>query len=228
MKSNIFIQTVNYQRLTAMCDDLLSVALGVEMAAVVAPAGRGKTIAAERLFSQNPQTVYILYQEDWSYTALLREIVFRLCGTRPRSRERCVEMIQNDLATKRRVIMIDEADRMNLKCLNVIRNLHDICKNPIMLIGEEDLKAKLMRERRLTSRVRSVLDFEPATQADITVFYMQAIGQRITPEQTSKLLRHSHGDFRNILTDALSAERKMKASGLTAITDKLVDEVIKG
>jgi len=224
---NIFINTKNYQRTTALCDELLGACLGVEMAAVVGRAGRGKTTAAERIYTTNPNTVYVLYHEAWSFSELLREITFRLCGTRPRYRQVCFEMIQTEIGNRRRIIMVDEADRMGLKVLNVLRNIHDVCNTPILLIGEEDLKNKLGRERRLISRLRDTVSFEAVCQADVTVWYRQSMDMQVPPDLAAKLLRHSQGDFRNVLTDALAVERIMRASGIRAITERIVDEVCK-
>lgn len=224
---DIFIPTQNYQKTKELCDELLGPALGVEMSAVIGRAGRGKTTVSERIFANNKDTVYVLYQEDWSYTELLREITFRLCGARPRYRQTCSQMIQNELAARRRIIMVDEADRMNLKCLNVLRNIHDLYSTPVLLIGEENLRTTLGKERRLISRLRSTIAFEPVGQADVVVFYKQAIDIPLAPEMAARLLRHAEGDFRTVLTDAVEARRIMKASGIDSITDKIVDEICK-
>lgn len=223
-----FIATQNYQKMAAICEDLLGASLGVEMAAALGRAGRGKTTVAKRIYATNKHTVYVLYHEDWSYTELLREIAFRLCGTRPRFRQACFEMIQNEMATHRRIIMVDEADRMNLKCLNVLRNIHDVCNTPVLMIGEEDLRNKLNSERRLISRLRNILPFESVSNADVVVFFKQALGQMITAEMAERLLKHSAGDFRNVLTAGVAIERMMKASGITAVTDRLVDAACNG
>lgn len=226
-KEDVFVPTVNYQKMKSLCDELLGPALGVELSAVLGRAGRGKTTAAEKIFTNNPQTVYVLYQEGWTFLELLREIAFRLCGLRPRFRQVCFEMIQKELASHRRVIMVDEADRMNLKCLNILRNIHDICKVPIMLIGEESLEGNLRTERRLISRVRNTIVFEPVTQADVVVFYSDSIEQKLTPDMAAALLKYSGGDFRRVLTSAVQAERIMKASGMSTITDAVVKEICK-
>jgi len=224
---DIFINTQNYQRMTALCDELLGASLGVEMAAVVGRAGRGKTTAAERIYTTNPNTVYVLYHEAWSFSELLREITFKLCGTRPRFRQQCFEMIQTEIGNRRRIIMVDEADRMNLKVLNVLRNIHDVCKTPVLLIGEEELNNKLSRERRLISRLRDMVSFGPVNQADVVVWYRQAMDMQVPGDLAAKLLNHAQGDFRNVLTDALAVERIMQASGIGAITERVVDEVCK-
>jgi DNA transposition AAA+ family ATPase len=222
-----FVPTQNFQRTQALCDELLNSALGVEMAAITGRAGLGKTTAAERLFTHTKNAVYVLYQEKWKYLELLREITFKLCGTRPRYRQTCFEMIANELAVSRRIIMVDEADSMNLTCLNVIRNIHDVLHVPVLLIGEDTLLTKLNKERRLKDRLRASIAYQEVSQADVVVFYAKLLRQKLTSEHTARLLKHAGGSFRRVLTDAVKAERIMKSSGLSVITDAVVEAVLK-
>lgn len=223
-----FVPTRNHQRFMDLCDELLDgPCLGVECAAVTGPAGRGKTTSAQKIFSVNENTIYCLYQESWSHIELLRDITFRLCGVRPRFRQVCFDMIQNEMADKRRIILVDEADRMPLKCLNILRNIHDICKIPVVFIGEDELKPKLARERRLMSRLRDTIEFGPITQADIVVFFRQSLDAQLPGKSAVKLLQYSKGDFRNVLTQAVKTERIMKASGIAKLTERIVDEICK-
>ena len=224
----VFIATQNFQKTQALCEELLSSALGVEMAAVTGRAGLGKTTAAERLYATNKNTVYVLYQEDWNYLELFREIIFALCGRRPRYRQTCFEMIVNEMAARRRIIMVDEADRMPMKCLNGIRNIHDKLRVPILLIGEDALSTKLNTEGRLKDRLRASIAYQEVSQADVVVFYAQSLRQKLSSEHTARLLKHAGGSFRRVITDAVSAERIMKASGLSVITDAVVDAVLQG
>ncbi len=220
-----FIDTVNFQRMSALCEELVGPVLGVEMGAVKGSTGYGKTTSGQRIFATNKNVIYCLYHESWSHIELMREITFRLCGKRPRFRQACFEIIQEEMAERRRIIMIDEADRLSLKCLNVLRNLHDCCQIPVLLIGEEALKQKLEREPRVISRFRTILTFEPASEADIIVFYKKAAGIQIQPEQARKLLKSANGNFRNVIIDAVAIERMMKASSVERVTDRMLDAV---
>lgn len=222
---DVFIPTQNFQRFQALCDELLQSTVGIEMAAVMGRAGRGKSTAAEREVTMNPKTVYVRYEERLSHVGLIREICFAIAGARPRSTQVCFEMIQEELSRVRRIIMIDEADRLSMKHLNVCRDFHDVCKVPVILIGEEPLRGRLARERRMISRIRQELMFEPVGQGDVTVFYRKMLEKSVTPEQAATLLRHAQGDFRNILKDAIAVERIMEASGMKEITDPIILKV---
>ena len=229
MITDCFVPTVNFQRFEALCNELLNSSVGIEMAAVTGPAGRGKTTSAERVVVQNPATIYVLYEQEMgaSIPALYRAIAFRLTGQRLHTTSACSQAIKEELAYSRRLIMVDEAESMGARQLNALRNLHDTCRVPVLLIGEKSLKAKLARENRLLSRTRSLLEFAPVSQMDLVVFYKSALGLTLPAELAVKLLRHSGGDFRPAIKDALAVERLLKANSLSEITAKVVDEVCK-
>jgi DNA transposition AAA+ family ATPase len=226
---DVFLPTKNYQKTVELITELIESPTGVEMGVVVGQAGRGKTTAAERIYTESKHAIYCLYQEGWNYLDLLREIAFRLSGQRPHFRQKCFEIIQNELAIMRRVIMVDEADRMPLKVLNGMRNIHDICNSGVVLIGEEALTSNLKRERRLISRIRNTVHFGPVQSQDVFIFFNQAVGVKLTPDQGNKILRHSQGDFRRVLTSAITVERLMKVNDIDGpnIPDKVVDEVVR-
>lgn len=120
---------------------------------------------------------------------------------------------------------MDEADRMSLRHFNTLRDLHDVLKAPIVMIGEESILTQLERERRLKSRVAYEIRFEPIGQVDVAAFYRAAMNQGLTTKQAVTLARHSGGDFRRVINDAIQIERTMKASGLRDVTDELVKEI---
>jgi len=226
VKADVFIPTRNYQRLEELVIDLLASSVGVEMAAVIGRAGRGKTTATERIIAQNQHTVYVSVEETWSVPKMIRELAFRLAGTRPGNTEKSVDLIKIELGEKRRAIMVDEADRLTLRHLNALRDFHDHCQAPVVLIGEEPLRAKLNRERRLISRTRVELEFGGVSQADLIVFYREALDLALSKQHAPALLKHSWGDFRRVIKDALALEKIMKTSGLGEISDQIVKEVI--
>jgi len=227
MNNDVFIATTNFQKTQTLVSDLLGPATGVDIAAIVGPAGRGKSFITERIYTNNINTLYVLYQEKWSHIELIREITFRLSGTRPRLRQTCFDIIQDEIRERRRLIMVDDGDRANSACLNVLRNIHDILKVPILVIGEPFLERKILREKRLRSRTREMLFYSPVSPADVNVFFRKTLGATLTPSQTEKLSKYCEGDFRPLLTASIRAERFMAASGISAMTDRVVDAICK-
>jgi len=197
------------------------------MGAVIGRAGRGKTTAAQRIYAQTDRVCYILFQELWTPVDMIREIGFSLAGLRPTRRDLAMSLIESELVRERRLIIVDEADRASISALNALRNIHDMYHAPLLLVGEEDLHRKLDRERRLISRMREVIRYDPLGQKDLIIFYAQAIGVRIEAGMAQKFMAHSGGDFRTILTDALKVERLMRANSMDQITQAVVDAVCK-
>jgi hypothetical protein len=175
----------------------------------------------------NRSVVYIRFEDRLTHIGLIREIAFALGGIRPSRTQECADVIRDELSRSRRLIMVDEADRMSLRHLNTLRDIHDTCGSPIVLIGEEPLRSKLARERRLISRTREMLIFGPVTQPDVVVFYRAALQQDVAGEWAADLVRHSEGDFRVVIKDAIKAERYMEANGIRRITADVIREVIR-
>lgn len=227
MKENVFVPTKNYQKFERLCQELMESRFGIEMAAVTGAAGRGKTTAAERVISQNAGTIYVLYERTMggSIPMLFRAVSFRTTGIAYRSTEQCVNAIKEELRGARKLIMVDEADGLTIRQLDSLRNLHDTCGAPILLIGEDSLGGKLASQGRLMSRTREVLAFEKVSQVDVAVFYKEAFGQTLPKESIPKLMRHAGGDFRNILKDALAVERILETEGLGEINERVVNAV---
>jgi len=156
---------------------------------------------------------------------VLREITFELCKVRPSRSEACLNLIGGEMAKKRRLIIIDEADLLPPLILEMLRNLNERFACPVMFIGEEELKAKVEKKRRISSRMRHRMEFEPVTQVDIHLFFLKALNIKIAPEVSAVIHKHSKGDWRPVITTALALERALKANNLKEITQQLVKDV---
>jgi len=224
---DVFISTGNFQKFEAVFNDLRANRYGVDMAAAIGRAGRGKTTACQRLATQYAEAIYVRPLDFGSPVAVLREVAFAVGGVRPRATAACYDVMKSELSNGARVIIVDEADRLGLKHLNALRDVSDHFTAPVILVGEEPLAHKLRQERRLYSRLRDTLTFGPITPPDVLFFYRRALRQALTPAQSARLARHGEGDFRLVIKDALKAERIMTATGLKEINDRVVDEVCK-
>jgi DNA transposition AAA+ family ATPase len=222
---DVFIPTQNYQRCKEACDEIMTDAHGLEMVVAVGRAGRGKSTAVWKITAQNDAAVLVPYQEWMTPVGLLRELAFHLSGVRPYTMRRVRDSLETELSRRRRLLIVDEADRMSLRHLNALRDLHDEFCCGVVLVGEEPLLTRLAQERRLKSRVRTQVAFSPAEQQDVVAIYRQALHVVLRAEHAQKLTRHSGGDFRIVVRDALEIERMMRVSAIPEITDGIVAEV---
>lgn len=224
----VFIPTKNYNRFQALVADLFNSTIGVEMAPVIGRAGRGKTTAAMRLVANNADIKYIRYEGGWTTKAMMQEIAFELTGSRPKTTQMAREAAKSSLLAKRRVLLMDEADRLSVNLLNCLRDFHDICAVPVILIGEKMLLDRLATERRLKDRCVPHLSFEPVGVAEIIVLYKQLFQQEIEKKWAMDLYKHcENGEFRLIMRDAQTISRKMKASDIKEISGALIKDVCK-
>jgi len=225
---NEFIVTENVSRFNDICAELESEEslIGPSLAMVTAPAGRGKSEAAKHYAIQN-STIYLPPFNTRSPLMLLREITFELCAAKPGRLEACLTLISEEMARERRLVIIDEADLLPMKILEMIRNVNERCACPILLLGEQDLRGKIANRRRIASRIRRQMEFGPITQPDIVLFFRKALQIALAPEGAAMLQRYSKGDWRPVLTKGIEIERAMKASGLTELPLDLLKELLR-
>lgn len=223
-----FIRTGNTKQFDEMCAEMTSSMslIGPSLAMVTGPAGRGKTETA-RHYAVNSDAIYIPPMNIRSPAMVLRELSFELAGMKPTRSEACLAIIGEEMAKNRRLVIIDEADLLEMKCLEMLRNLNERFACPIMLIGEEELKGKIGSRRRLASRIRRRMSFGPVSREDITFFLHSSLGVKAAADVTSEIHKHANGDWRPVLTTAIAIERTMKTSGINTITVEMVHDAIK-
>lgn len=223
-----FVETHNTQKFAAICDELLapSSLIGPSLALVTGPAGRGKTEAARQYAIHNNAIVYLAPMLTRTPAMLLREICFDLAGVRPTRTDNCLEILGDEMSKKRKLIIIDEADLLEIRCLELLRNVNESFACPVLFIGEDELKRKIGTRRRLFSRVRHHLDFKPINQIDIVCLFKAALDNKISAEVAAEIHKYALGDWRPVLSVAVALERALKTSNLNGISLGMVKDVI--
>jgi hypothetical protein len=108
----------------------------------------------------------------------------------------------------------------------MLRGVNERCSLPVLLVGEEGLKAKTDQVPRLRSRIRKpVVLFEEATEVDVAAYYMQAAGISIGRDIATALARHARGGFRTVVNEAGELARMANASGIRTVTEALVRQL---
>ncbi len=224
-----FISTQNVQAVNALCDDLLdfSTSLNASIGMVVGSAGYGKTTTLQHFASTHDSATYILYMEGYTLVGLCRAIAEELIGTSGRTYLENLALIDRATSAVRKLIIIDEADRMPIRFLEGLRNINERCGAPIVLSGEESLTAKMATQPRLRSRVRKPeIKFLPLNHIDVATFYEEATGLAIAEDEgiCMQLLKWANRDFRTLVNDAQHICRIMTTHGLTELTAEVLNE----
>ena len=225
VKPYVFITTENVRKFNALADELLdpSTDLTSSIGVVIGRAGRGKTVAARHYAVMHRDAVYVLYVDGFSLVDVAREIAFELGGVRPRTFRACLNVIEDALqASNRRLVIIDEADKMPRKYLEMLRGINERAALPIVLVGEEPLRRALEQERRLKSRTRRIVIFDPISIPDVYAYYKMALDVELAPDVADALWRRAKGDFRMAVRDAIAVARIMNTNRLVAVTSDVI------
>ena len=121
---------------------------------VIGTAERGKTHTARRYADSHPDACYALYIEGSARVQLLRDAREALANVRPITFGTCLSLIHETCKQRRRLIIIDEADKLPVSFPELLRGVNERCAMPILLAGEEGLKYKADGVPRLRSRIR--------------------------------------------------------------------------
>lgn len=227
---NRFIPTENTMALDELARDLLDPAttLNASIGIVYGHAGYGKTTAVKHFCATTSTATYMLYITGDTLSGLVRQIAKTLGGEPRRAFEDNKEYLKTATCVYRKLIVVDEADRLPLKSLESLRGLNEYCSLPMIFIGENALLGKMAALPRLESRIRNrPLEFQPMTEVDAQMFYYHAVGLDLAENHmaVSRLLKISHGDFRLFVNDAHRLVSMLNANGRTEITKEVIDAV---
>lgn len=222
MNHEIFIETSNVTKFRKGSASLINTEKGkAGMMVVQGPAGRGKTVCAKEWHGNN-DSVFLRVWGSWSEAALWRALCHEFCGEKPRSISTSQDLILDEINRLRRTIIIDEADRLSLRTLDNLRDLHDHTSCPMVWIGEENMMTKISSMSRTSSRVMQVVKFGPVTPEDIMLYAMQSAALEVTPEACHTLTKIARGSFRLVYGYMLKLEEYAKVQGENRIDNAVV------
>lgn len=222
-----FIRTDNvtrFQTAVARMEDYENGQPGISLA--WGQAGRGKTVAVENYYAEHGG-IYLDVWEDWTQAAFLQALCFEVCGLRPRGSNLCKVKIVENLRNDPRTIFVDEADRLHIKRIEDLRDIHRATGCSVVLVGEEELLGLLSERRRIWSRVIEEIEFKAVSVMDISQYGIAAADLDLTPEACSLILKHSEGDFRLVRNMMQMLEQAAKAKQTDVADAPMVQAVVK-
>ena len=225
---DVLVLTPSVSRFKALADDLASPdgTMSSSIGMAIGTAERGKSHTSKWYVQENSNAAYVLYVDGSTKTQLLRDIGDAVAHTRPHSFGECLMVLEENCRYTRRLVIIDEADKLPVRFLEIIRAVNERCQLPFLLVGEEGLKTKTDRVPRLRSRIRNpIVLFERAHAVEVAAYYHEAAGIDISQEVAERLVRHAQGGFRSIVNDSIAISKMSKASGLSTITENMLDKL---
>lgn len=189
------------------------------MACFYGPSGYGKTTAAV-WNANNVNAHQVQVKSVWSRkylcTAIARELGLPATGTIATM----VDQIAEALMRSGNPLIIDEADYLvNNTLIEVVRDIYESSRAPVILIGEELLPQKLAKWERVHGRM---LDWVPAQPADLREVGLLAgiycKGIEIEPELLGMVLKMSAASVRRICVNLNMIAEAAKTKGRAKVT----------
>lgn len=219
-----FVETYNASRIIETCQHAhVTGSFGV----VVGDAGLGKTYALKHYAKTNTNVILIEVDPTFSPKVLLIDICSKLGIVPSRSNHDNMVNIVDMLTGSDKLIIVDEAELLTTKALELIRRIHDKAEVGILLAGMPRLRANLRGSRgdfkQIFSRVNIDLDLQPLTKADVGLLSETALG---TNAFNDKLAALSKGNARRLTKLIQGAYRISAVDGLP-IDNEAIEESAK-
>jgi DNA transposition AAA+ family ATPase len=128
------------------------------------------------------------------------------------------------------LILVDEADRLHINSLEVIRSIFDDGGIGMVLIGMPGIEKRIARFPQFYSRIGFVHEFRPMDEAQMTTLLKERwlpTGVRLpdaelSPDVIAALIRMSGGNFRLLSRLLAQVERILKVNQFDIVTKEIV------
>ena len=211
-----FVNVRNVRNFQAMIDALMMSAGEGRLAAVIGPAGRGKTRTAQ-WYAANNRCAFVRCLSIWRHTelgflqALCRELGIK---TIPHRKDAAFLAALDALNTQGgRPVFIEEIEKLPRLHLELVRDLSDLSAAPFVLIGEDELQSHMQQVTRIWNRTFQLLEFETLGLGDVVMFARESAGVDLPADVAEALHREAKGCFRVIKRDLISLVNIMNAKG---------------
>lgn len=217
---NMGVAALNNVILAATCMETLVGSSGHvdKIGVLYGRAGLGKSYAA-RYLGNRYEAYRIECKSVWNRKTVLTEILDRMGITPSNTMPNMLKQICKQLSDSGRPLVIDEMDHLvEKKAVEIIRDIYDGSRTPILLIGEEGLPTKLERWERVHSRV---LNFQPVYPLDIddakslAGLYCRKV--RIADDLLEHIRAKSGGSARRICVNLERVEELSLRMGLDSV-----------
>lgn len=183
---------------------LATTARKLELAVITGPSGIGKTTCLTEYARTHKSAILIEADPGYTATALFQELCRGLSIPANGSLHDLMTRVIDKLSGSGRLIIIDEAEQLKPRVLDLVRRVHDKAKVPIALVGLDNLRSNLQGDRMsftyLWSRCGFVRKVDVLTEDDERALIVSRLGK--VDEQ---------------VVDELRAESKRNARTLTKL-----------
>lgn len=185
------------------------------------PSGFGKSYSAT--FTANTlRAHYVECRSSWTKKALLEAILLDMGITAAATIYKMTDQIAEELAQSQRPLIIDEVDHIvDKKAVEIIRDIYEGSKAPMLLIGEEKLPAKLKRWERFDGRILEWVPAQPAVEKDAaSLARVYARDIEIKPDLIKEITHLARGSVRRISVNLDRIRQTAEQEGWDSVDKK--------
>ncbi|PLX92150.1 MAG: AAA family ATPase [Desulfuromonas sp.] len=211
--------TKNMRRFLNVVDELMNRPPGTEgMGLLWGKPGQGKSTSVA--YACNAMDgVFVRAIGSWTVTSMLGEISVELGGKRQLRRADMIHYIVEQLAANPRPVFIDEADYLfqQVQMIDSLRDIYDLSRAPVILIGMEDIARTLQNNGRFARRITQWVEFEGIDLADARIVADTCCEVGIDDDLLRYIHDESSGNIGRQIVALTKVERMAKASGLASV-----------
>lgn len=186
---------------------------------VTGPAGYGKSQTVEKWAVDSSNAAYLRAKVEWTPRYFMTELAETLkIDSRGRAKD-IFGRIAGVLGGQQIPLVIDEVEhclRDGAQVLEAIRDLSDLTEVMVILVGMDQVQAKIARYAQISSRIAKVVEFGPATLEDVGEFCKQLAEVSIATDLVAEIHRQSAGRVREIMNAIATVEQTAKRNGNTS------------
>jgi len=216
-----FVKTENYERFrTGITAVENRGAAEASLMLVTAEAGFGKSTTVDHWAIQSG-AAYVRAKEGWTPAWFKSELAENLkLDTRGRPKDMFAR-IAGYIGSNQIPIVIDEVEHClenNAAVLEAVRDLSDLTEVLVILVGMDQVQARIARHRQISSRIARVVEFQPASINDVLITCKQLAEVDIADDLVAEIHRASGGRMRDIMNAIATIENTAKRNGATNVT----------
>lgn len=185
------------------------------MMLVTAPAGFGKSQMVDHWAVANG-AAYLRAKVEWTPRYFMTELAETLkLDSRGRAKD-IFGRIAGVLGSQQIPLVIDEVEhclRDSAQVLEAIRDLSDLTEVIVILVGMDQVQAKIARHAQISSRIAKVIEFQPATPEDVAELCKQLSEVEIATDLIAEIHKQSGGRVREIMNAIATVEQTGRRNG---------------
>ena len=226
---NTLVKTKNVMRTLELVERLQNRGSGVPgLGLLFSEPGLGKTEVCSWLVGRKGSNArYVRAKANISPRWLLEMIVAELDES-PRYRySDLFAQAKETLIKKNLTLIVDEIDFCcrDSRVLESLRDLHDECGVPVVLVGMQTVSRQLKRYAHFYSRISQIYQFQPLDEDDVTAAAKELCEAPITKEACKSLHAATCGSFRSLKIIINHLETLARRNGLKEIEPKHIAEL---